>query len=575
MTHQQKRGLCWLIAAAMTAAMMIFVLVCTDVQYATNDDAGMLRAFLGYETGEPAHFHVFIHGLLAWPLCLVSNWFPGLPWFSYLQMAFLALSSLVISKSIMQCFVNRKKPLWLGALLAAIFLSTLCMKYITRLTFTQSAALLGAAAVAQMLSIEHDRGASRVIMGMMGALALVCLSYALRQSALLPMLGFCGLIFVLIVWEHYGLGKWAKRSLKPMLISLVIIAVAVGGMLGWRMLELDNDEARAYLDWQEANTEIMDYVGIFNVPQEAFDLVGWDQSQINMAKSWCFLDSAISTEAFQTMNDYLHQNDQSSLMSELGKAWQLFKQTANQSALDMRCLGIALLVAALCLAGAVCKRSLRLCLSVLGVLGLAVVMIAYLAMAGRLPLRALLIAALPAAAAVFALLPACLPDNCRLAPIACGVLVAAMCVWCMMDVVPQLLINEEMELEMGSPMGDLEEYAAWEPESLFLYDSTLSSADKRVFPTYAEDEMPHNVSSWGGWGLRSPESIAQFERFGIDLNNLDPYDLLRDDVYIASGQIDPPPMVVLDWLRTQIGPNIECELYSEYGFVYLFHFYEY
>ena len=306
MTHQQKRGLCWGIAALMTAAMMVFVLTCTDVQYATNDDAGMLRAFMGYETGEPAHFHVFIHGLLAWPLCWVSNLFPGLPWFSYLQMAFLALSSLVIAKSIMQCFVNRKKPLWLGAVLAAAFLLTLCMKYITKLTFTQTAAMLGAAAAAQLLSIEHDRGAGRVIIGMMGALALVCLSYALRQSALLPMLGFCGLICVFIVWEHYGLGKWARRSIKPMVISLVVIALAVGGMLGWRTAELSTPEAQEYLAWQESNTEIMDYIGIFNVPQEAFDLVGWDQAQINMAKSWCFLDPAISTEAFQTMTDYLH-----------------------------------------------------------------------------------------------------------------------------------------------------------------------------------------------------------------------------------------------------------------------------
>ena len=44
MTHAKKRGLCWLIAAVMTAALMIFVLTSTDMLYATNDDAGIMHA---------------------------------------------------------------------------------------------------------------------------------------------------------------------------------------------------------------------------------------------------------------------------------------------------------------------------------------------------------------------------------------------------------------------------------------------------------------------------------------------------------------------------------------------------
>ena len=123
-------------------------------------------------------------------------------------------------------------------------------------------------------------------------------------------------------------------------------------------------------------------------------------------------------------------------------------------------------------------------------------------------------------------------------------------------------------------MSDLEEYALYEPESLFIYDGTLVGSDLRVFPDYSEG-VPDNLTFWGGWTLRSPESAEQFARFGIDLNNFDPYTLLRDDVYIASGRIDPPPTVILEWLQAEIGPNIDYELYSEYGYVYIFHFYNY
>ena len=162
MTHVQKRGLCWLIAAVMTAAMMVFVLLCTDVTFAANDDSSIMRALMGYESGEPARVHLFIHGLITLPLALLGTWFPGLPWFTYAQLMLLALSAMVIAKSIMQSFVKHRQPLVLGALTAAAFLIALCMKYVTLLTFTQTAAMLGAAAAAQMLSIEHERGAKHV-----------------------------------------------------------------------------------------------------------------------------------------------------------------------------------------------------------------------------------------------------------------------------------------------------------------------------------------------------------------------------------------------------------------------------
>jgi len=119
-----------------------------------------------------------------------------------------------------------------------------------------------------------------------------------------------------------------------------------------------------------------------------------------------------------------------------------------------------------------------------------------------------------------------------------------------------------------------EEYASFEEESLFIYDDTLVGSDLRVFPDYSEG-MPNNIAFWGGWALRSPESVKQFANFDIDLNDFDPYTLLRDDVYIASGRVDPPPTVILEWLQEKVGPNIDYMLYSEYGYVYVFQFYEY
>ena len=570
MTHRQKRGLCWLIALLMTAAMMLFVLFCTDITFAANDDSSIMRAFMGYETGKPARTHLFIHGLLAQPLGLLGEWFPGLPWFTYVQLALLALSCTVIAKSIMQCFVKQNRSLLFGAAAAAVFLLVLCMRYVTFLTFTQTAAMLAAAACAQMLSIEHDRGAGHVIAGMSGALALVCLGYALRQNTLLPAVGFCGVIYAFSAWEYFGSG----RSLRPMLLSLAVIAAVLAGMTGVRQLELSRPEMKEYLSWQEANTELMDYTEIRTLPQEAFDAVGWDENSLAMAERWCFLDPAISTEAFRTLTEYLYANNDASAAEKLNAAWKLFAQTASENPLDMRCLAVGLLAALLCLLGACAGRRRRLALLVLAMTALTAAMTAYLALDGRLPLRALLVAALPFAAISFAALPAALPERGKLLPAACCVLIAAMGLWCLWDTVPALLIDEEEKWTTGNALTDLEEYAAYEPESLFLYDMSLTATDTRAFPPFP-DGIPHNVSFWGGWPLRSPQSVEQFAAFDIDLMNFEPRDLLRDNVFVASAAIDPPPVVLLNWLQTEVSPNIECELYAEYGYAYIFHFYEY
>ena len=570
MTHSRKRALCWAIAALMTAALALFVLLCTDVRYAVNDDAGILRAFLGYENGVPVRFHLWIRGLLAWPLYWLSLAFPNLPWFSYMQIALLLLACLVIAKSILQSFVKHERPLWAGTVMAVLFLCALCLKYVSQLTFTQTAALLGAAAVAQMLSVEHDRGPGRVVLGMMGALALLLLCYALRDTAALPALAFCGLAYVGILVESYIL---PKRSVKPMLLSAGIVAVALCAMVGARQLEIAHSGARDYVELQNANTKLLDYYGIENVPREAFDAVGWSPTTVELAKQWCFLDENITTEAFGTLTAHMEAHDSRTAFDRLREGVPLLGSSMEAYGADMRCMALALVVAIFAAVAALLAGKPRYLLALLCAPLGAAVMLLYLAAQGRLPLRAILSVLLPCAAYLFSLLPACLPKrSTTLCALLCA-LCMAYTAWGLSDVIPGLLIDKEAELELGSAMNDLEEYALSEPDSLFLYDETLVGSDLRVFPSYP-DGVPHNITFWGGWGMRSPQNRALFESFGIDIDHFDPAFLLRDDVYVASGRVDPPPTLLLNWLREKVNPDIDWQVASEYGSVYFFQFYE-
>ena len=102
----RNRRLAWLIGLLLTVGLFLFIAFCLDWRYNQNDDIGILRSFMGYETGEPAHFHIYIHGLLAWPLHWLGLAAPGVAWFSWMQLGFLFLASVVCQKSIMQRFAG-------------------------------------------------------------------------------------------------------------------------------------------------------------------------------------------------------------------------------------------------------------------------------------------------------------------------------------------------------------------------------------------------------------------------------------------------------------------------------------
>ena len=561
MTDTRKRTLCWLLAALMTAALMLFVLLYTDIRFDVNDDPTIQRSFLGYETGEPAAFHIYIHGLLAWPLHWLGVLFPGKPWFACMQLALLALSCTVMAKSVMQCFVQYGKSLLAGAAVSAAFLIAFCMKYLIFITFTQTSAFLGAAAAAQLLSIDPKGKARRVITGTAGSLALVCLSYALRQESLLPVTAFCAIAFASL------LAAGGARLVRPMAVSLAVIVLAFAGMLGWRALELHAHGAQAYAAYDESRREVMDYIGIQNVDEEAFEKAGWDDATVSMAAEWCFLDPDITEESFRILAEHTRSRDPRTLTEKLEEAWKLELKTLRQSRLDMRCYGVMLSAALCCMALAALKRDLRLFLSLPAFAGLSAVLIFCLAWMGRIPVRALVVASLPGAAACLCLLPGCLPQKRALAALCCAALVAA-CGWSFRKTIPFLPVGEEAH--QPTVLSELEAYALSEPESLFLFDNSIGNDDRNAFPSYS-DGVPSNVCSWGGWEMKSPDNLRQFERFGIDLMHFSPQDLQNGRVYLASAQAEPPA-VLLSWLRSRTGADVHYEKHAEFGAVTIFRF---
>lgn len=575
MTKRRRGVVCWLAGLGMTAAMFAFIFLVLDPQYAVNDDSGILRSFMGYETGVPAHFHIYLHGLLAWPLHWLGLAAPGVAWFSWMQLAFLFLASVVCQKSIMQRFAGAKKPLWLGALFALAFTSAFVLPYATRITFTQTSALLGAAAVLQILSCGGAAPGKRVPGGLWLSVALCVLAYALRQITAIPVLAFCALALVCTAIENGGFAS--LRQMRPYLLAACGFAAVMVLLMGVREWEITRNDAREYLQWQAATEELIDRYGFGEIPQEELDRVGWSANTATMVgMQWFFLDESISTEAFEELTAYVHATRDESVGALAREAFAVLEAFPRENRATMPSVWLLAAMSALTAVGAALHASgqrKRVMLPLILTALLTAAMLFYVAYTkGRMPLRAALMAMLPAAAMVFGLFPRALSSR-EGATVAAVSLAACLglCAWQLTEQLPSLVPDEARESEFGNPVEDLLEYALYDESMLIIHDNILAG-DLRLFPDTSEG-IPHNVSFWGGWGLRSAESIQQFRNFGIDLLHFPPETFLREDVLFAATAVDPPPKYMLNYLREKVDPNVDCMLYGENGFVYFFQFY--
>ena len=568
MTNRQKmRRLAWLAAALMTGAMYALVVLALDMQFAVNDDTIILRSFMGYEGSIPS-FHLLLHGLMTWPLKWLGETFPGVAWYSILQIALLAFGCVVIAKSIIQCFVNQGRSFWMGVAFAAVFLGAFCLEVCARVTFTCTAAVLGAAAVLQLLSIDHENASSRQVFGgILLALILAALGYALRQITIWPVLGFCGLALLYGAVRFYRPFQKEGKSLRPLLAGAAAVVIVLGGLMVWRSAEEKGHEE--YMRW--SNVPLIDYYNLNTLTPEMLEQAGWDDVTVQMATHFCYLNPAMTTESMELLVELADTLPQS---SPLEKGLTVVENALFGDAtfrLTVEAAGWLLLGCIVALALKKERRGWHW-----ATLGLNAALFAacllYLGIKGRLPLRAVRMVLTPMAAALLGMLPAFLPQKLRGKSI--GLICLALCMgwtgWYLAETIPGLLPNEELELSIGNPAESLDAYALSEPEVLFIYDDTLIS-DARMFPDVSEG-IPTNVVFWGGWGFRSESSYQQFAAFDIELDNLDAEMWLREDVCYASAVLDPPAKLLLEYLRRELDPEVDYGLYGEDGGVYYYQF---
>ena len=566
MTHRNSARSCWLWGAGITALAWGFLLCFSDIYFAANDDQFILRAMTGFQPGGTPDFHPFLLGFYVYPLRWLQRFFPGVAWYSLLELLLLALALTVILKSLLQCWLRAGRRLRTGLLLCAGYAALYGSNYLARVTFTVTGAMLGAAAVAQILSIDCQSASDRSLLRAMTlAILLLILCYGLRQLSLVPVLGYCGIAFLLRFCSFFGFGKQTKRSARPMLVAAGLALLILGGLFAGRALEIRLKQKQDALQWQQARSQVLDYINLKSLPSEALESVGWTDEQRILLDKWNTMDEAISTEALRSVRKNWYNSETTTTAGAAIEDLRWRSPWFVQTMVVLFGLGLFALFCAF--------RNRRenpwLPLALLMTGLLCFLFFCYLALKGRLPYRAVTVALLPAAAMVFCLLGECpLPTARKGWRAALGILLAVS----MAAPLPALLgaVRRRRSPWDYNAHADMDAQALTHPDLLLIYSTELVN-DMRMFPDMSQG-VPQNLTFWGGWSRGSDEYNAKLAAFGLDGEHFTAADWLRPALRFISLK-DAPDEALLAYLRSELGP-VEWEAEKVSAGLYFFRFFQ-
>lgn len=566
MTHRNSARSCWLWGAGITALLWGFLLCFSDIYFAANDDQFILRAMTGFQPGGTPDFHPFLLGFYVYPLRWLQRFFPGVAWYSLLELLLLALALTVILKSLLQCWLRAGRRLRTGLLLCAGYAALYGSNYLARVTFTVTGAMLGAAAVAQILSIDCQSASDRSLLRAMTlAILLLILCYGLRQLSLVPVLGYCGIAFLLRFCSFFGFGKQTKRSARPMLVAAGLALLILGGLFAGRALEIRLKQKQDALQWQQARSQVLDYINLKSLPSEALESVGWTDEQRILLDKWNTMDEAISTEALRSVRKNWYNSETTTTAGAAIEDLRWRSPWFVQTMVVLFGLGLFALFCAF--------RNRRenpwlpLALLLTGLL--CFLFFCYLALKGRLPYRAVTVALLPAASMVFCLLGECpLPTARKGWRAALGILLAVS----MAAPLPALLgaVRRRRSPWDYNAHADMDAQALTHPDLLLIYSTELVN-DMRMFPDTSQG-VPQNLTFWGGWSRGSDEYNAKLAAFGLDGEHFTAADWLRPALRFISLK-EAPDEALLAYLRSELGP-VEWEAEKVSAGLYFFRFFQ-
>lgn len=529
------------LSAAIAAIVLSLFSAIQQITYLTNDDNAIAFTLAGYHTGEPVPYALFINCLMGYLVSALYTAAPAVPWWAVLQIASIAFAMTIIGACMLSVGAKRELPLLIPLALYGALLALLFAQPVVELTYTVTAAILGAAGVALVLCAADAASLKRrQTLDVLGALLTVG-AFLYREET-----GFALLCFFAAACAYRALlSATAKRraavkaeesepsaqeaeqvdvgetgvsarghrgeQCRMCALFLITLAVCLGALLFNNLMQraYHGGEYRTFFAWRERFT---DYPrDSFADNPELYRAAGWDETVYDLADHWCFMDARINAEAFKSITE----GSTAEGITLTQAAAHCIEVVDGDVALRMICAyGLCTILFALHTFWRDRSQLPRLAAMIAILIGTAALCL-FLGLRGRFLARTFQVVAIPGCVALTLLvLQAASFDHQRFARVG---LIALACAAGVLAAASGLL--QAKELRANSPRRLLEEnravmeYVLEHPENVYIRD-TYVVTDVDAITTYPK-QKPTNLLSWGGCEMRSATAERQLAVNGL------------------------------------------------------------
>ncbi len=393
-----------LAAAVLTGLFFLWTFRVTVVRFMTSDEVGILNSIRsvpekGLRGGANTFSHVLFCGLIGSLYAIDADFW----WYTLYHLTAIFLSLTAIGRCVfLLAGGTGGGTLARGTAVHGLLCAGLGLYTLTELSFTVTPAVAGSAATALLLC--RDRTKTRSGRAVSDAAAVVLMTLCILQRR---QTGQCLLCFFALAAAYQtaralrlpGPGR-SRQILASAALLLAVLAVYGGSRLVTKDSAVARDEN--FSEAESARSLVVDYL-IEDMTPEDFEQAGIPPELGTLLRGWYFMDQRITTQTFQDLAQayYARTGEQAEAPSDsagkLGGAVQsLVRQVTDDAYMGRLALGFLCLTALACLLALAGGRRWPELLCSLAAAGGALILLLYLVMGGRFPLRVFLVVMLPA-----------------------------------------------------------------------------------------------------------------------------------------------------------------------------------
>ena len=557
----------WLISFFLILIFYAILFQYSVIRFGTNDDNTIINSIISFAEQPGDTGFMYINYFLGVFLAFLYRNIRTVPWYDIYSVMVLIFSGVIIFKSILKAGYRADKNFGKIIFLLAVFFMVMLAPAFQQVQFTTTAAAAGTAALVNFLCVDQN-GRVRIL-DLIITWLLFHISMFQREMVGYVILAF----FLLVIGVNMIRSLCRKKNLIPekgnILFALFLIASLFLTIVSSNYFNVNTGESEEFERYSDLRVRYMDYnVQAYLTYPEIFEEVGWDEELCAMVSSWYFMDQRYNAETLEKILEVVDQPSQigEGVLQEADSVWKDLVRSEKIVQFELLFL-VLLLVGGL----AWCLKNKReeTVWNVLVILGSCLgcaVLLFYLCLRGRLPLRVFESIMLPAASLV-------LPSSIQIQGdslqktkgkrAAIGISLAGLILLTVpaAGMLTQLFDRETQEVcqEDREKLISMKQYALQNRNNVYIYDESLTGGEPIFYRT--TDNTVYNCFFWGGTSMFSQSYYTNLEKNGLE--DLHSEDWFRDNVYYLTH--DSEMIYVLKNYLESVFDNVDFEIIQTIG----------